>query len=285
MQTRREILNSARAREVKDRRKRALKIRLYLCLFLSAALLTGIVLLSRISKISISTVNIAGNNAITSGEILAVADQELSGHYLFVIPKRDIFIYPKAKIKAAILRNFKRISKVDIRINNLKEITITVSEREGKYLWCESAEKCWFADGTGYIFDDAPNFSGAAYPEISGGLDLSANPDPIGQTVLDNAEFERLVKFYSDAGTILSPVKFGAITIEPDDYKFSIIGSGGYLIFKKENDFDKILENLDSAANSEPLKTDLAKNLPNLLYLDLRFDDKVYFKFSGQAGR
>ena len=181
------------------------------------------------------------------------------------------------------MEKFDRISDIKIKIDNLKEITVTVMEREGKYLWCgspedEGGEKCYFADKTGYIFDEAPNFSGNTYFKFYG---VFLEPEEkIGEYILPPDEFVRLIKFYEHAGTVLSPIKLTALEIgDNGDYKFSIEGTGGNIIFKRDNDFEKILENLNSAADAEPLKTDLKLKLKALLYIDLRFDNKVYFKF------
>jgi len=41
-----------------------------------------------------------------------------------------------------------------------------------------------------------------------------------------------------------------------------------------------IKENLDTALNTEPLKSDFKKKYSSLEYIDLRFGNKVYSKFS-----
>jgi cell division septal protein FtsQ len=278
-----DILNGARIREIRKRQKRIFYAKVYLGSFLLVALLVGLVFLSRNQKIQIEKVNIYGNSAITTEEIMQLVDSELTGKYLFVIPKHNIFLYPKSRIERSISRNFLRISDVEIKIDNLKEITITVVEREGKYLWCspptdEGGEKCYFADETGYMFDEAPYFSGNTYFKFTGGF--AEAEEKLGQFILLKDEFLRLIKFYEGTSEAISPIKLTALEIGNNgDYKFSMEGTEGKIIFKKENDFEKILENLNSAVSGDPLKTDLAEKLKSLLYVDLRFDNKVYFKF------
>jgi hypothetical protein len=51
------------------------------------------------------------------------------------------------------------------------------------------------------------------------------------------------------------------------------------IIFKIDSDYQKIAENLQAALSTEPLHSDLQKKLALLLYLDLRFGNKVYYKF------
>jgi len=280
---RRDILDGAKIREIKKKMKRIFYAKIYLGLFVFVALIIGLIFLSRNQKIVIEQINISGNNAIATEDLRQLIDVELSGYYLFVVPKRDIFAYPKKKIEWAILNNFRRISDVSIKVENLKEISIIVTEREGKYLWCsspedEGGEKCYFADRTGYIFDEAPNFSGNTYFRFYG---VFLEPEEkISEYILPSDEFMRLIEFFEQAGTVFSPIKLTSLEIgDNGDYKFSLEGTDGKIIFKKENDSAKLVENLSLAVGAEPLRTDLAQKLKSLLYIDLRFDNKVYFKF------
>ena len=48
---------------------------------------------------------------------------------------------------------------------------------------------------------------------------------------------------------------------------------------KMTSDFQKIAENLQAALATEPLRSDFKNKYSSLLYLDLRYGNKVYFKF------
>jgi hypothetical protein len=54
---------------------------------------------------------------------------------------------------------------------------------------------------------------------------------------------------------------------------------GPEIIFKIDSDFQKIAENLQAAITTEPLQTDFKNKYSSLLYIDLRFGNKVYYKF------
>ncbi len=74
--------------------------------------------------------------------------------------------------KSALLEKYKRIENVDLSTRG-QTLTVSIKEREPAYLWCEGnlsvdadtehAQKCYFADKTGYIFANAPQFSGDAF--------------------------------------------------------------------------------------------------------------------------
>ena len=57
------------------------------------------------------------------------------------------------------------------------------------------------------------------------------------------------------------------------------------VIFAKSDDVDKIWSNIVSAIDTEPLKSKLEKDKSFLQYLDARFGNKVFYKFTNsQAG-
>jgi len=51
------------------------------------------------------------------------------------------------------------------------------------------------------------------------------------------------------------------------------------IIFKSSSDIVKLVENLQSTVLVEPLKTDLKDKYNSLKYIDLRFGNKIYYKF------
>jgi len=54
---------------------------------------------------------------------------------------------------------------------------------------------------------------------------------------------------------------------------------GPEIIFKADSNFEKIIENLQSVLSTEPLQSDFKNKYSSLLYIDLRFGNKVYYKF------
>ena len=51
------------------------------------------------------------------------------------------------------------------------------------------------------------------------------------------------------------------------------------ILFKIDTDLGNIAENLKAALDAEPLKSKIKNFYSTLLYIDLRFDNKVYYKF------
>ena len=167
-----------------------------------------------------------------------------------------------------------------------------MSERTEKYTWCgltlpeeaslgTNAQKCYFLDEDGYIFDEAPYFSGEVYFKFYGDVLINAD-NPLGAHFLKE-NFKQLVFFKNvllDIG--LKPAELyagndGDIEIFLSKGAFAAIKPK--IMLKADSNFQNAAENLEAALNTEPLQSDLKNKYSSLLYIDLRFGNKVYYKF------
>ncbi len=275
--------------QIRQKRRTIFYRKLFFIFISLLIIVAGLSFLSRYEKLTVQNVQIHGNKIIDTALLEDLARKDLAGNKLFLFARRNSFIYPKEKIKKDLLDNFKRISKVDLKILDLNTLDISLVEREGKYLWCKEIDanskepKCYFLDDAGYIFDEAPFFSGSAYFKFYGPESIKQMNDPISQNLLPADEFLRLISFYEAISkSEVLPKPIALLIRENNEYEFIFAGEDEVMapkiIFKKENNFEKIFANLNSAILTDPLKSQL-KNISNLEYIDLRFNDKVYFKF------
>ncbi len=286
----RDILNSPRILEIKKRRQKLfLKKLSHIGLGLLAL---GIILaiVSRVDKLNISQVEIVGNKIVETENIQNSVDQALDGNYALVFPRTNIFLYPKQAIVDKLALDFKRLKNITLSIRDNKVLVVSVEERKALYVWCglspelavseDRESKCYFLDDSGFIFDQAPYFSGDIYFKFFGAI---ADPqNPTGQ-YFSQDDFARLVtlkEMLEDIET--KPVAL--YELGDGDAKIylsneSTAPMGPEIIFKMSADFTKLVENLQSALVTEPLLSDFKKKYASLLYIDLRFGNKVYFKF------
>lgn len=290
----RNILNSPRLLELK-RKKRNIFIR-KISIFLFGFLLLVIALsyISRIEKLNVNEVEIKGNKIIETEAIKSAVQTEIAGRYVWLFPKTNIFLYPKNKIKLDLSNQFKRLKDINLSIENQKTLVISVTERIPKYTWCgalpianNNKEKCYFLDESGYIFDEAPYFSGEVYFKFYGLTDLN-NGNPSGSYFFQK-DFGNLILFKESIENMgLKPV---ILYIKENNdatiylSKGKIAPLGPEIIFKKDSDFQKIAENLKAALETEPLKSEFKNKYSSLLYIDLRFENKVYYKFTNEQLR
>ncbi|MFZ2150347.1 MAG: hypothetical protein WAV15_04280 [Minisyncoccia bacterium] len=293
----RNVLSSPRLAELKKQRRNAVVRKFLILLFAVAVLFTTGTYLSKVEGLNISSVEISGNKVVETNLIKTSVEEQITGKYIWLFPKTNVLFYPKGTIKATLQKNFSRLGKIDLSVRDRKILVVSVSEREALYMWCGEIppietlrleeNKCYFLDNEGYIFDEAPFFSGEVYFKFYGALDNNAAENPIG-SYFSGKNFKQLVLFkdvVSGMGT--DPVM---ISVLPDgDIEMFLARNdsntaGPKIIFESEADLEKVAENLQAALATEPLLSGFKNKYSSLLYIDLRFGNKVYFKFLPASG-
>ncbi len=291
----RNVLSSPRLSALKKRRRKNLQNKIVFLFLFFLILFTGLIFLSRINKLNIDTIIITGNKIIDTELINEVVNDNLEGYYFYFLPKSNFLLFPKNKIKNELSSKFKRLNNISLNLRNTKTLLISLSEREGEYIWCgeklfEINQKieefpCYFIDDTGYLFDIAPYFSGDVYFRFFGLLnhnEINTSNNPLGG-FLSPLIFKKIVSLRE---VLLNmKIKSTSLYLKPDgDIEIYLSSSklppdAPKIILKNNFDLEKISENLQAALITEPLKSDLKNKYSSLLYIDLRFGNKVYFKF------
>ncbi len=285
---RKTILNSPRLLEFKKQKQQESKKRIFWATFFLLAVSVGLIFISRWERVNISILEIAGNKVVDTEEINKVVEDNIAGYYIRIIPKTNFLFYPKNKIITDLSNNFERLEHVfvDIKGNTL---LVSVTERKAVYTWCgkekiateRTSESCYFLDDSGYVFDKAPYFSGAVYFRFYGKLSNEAE-NPLG-SYYNKEIFSKLRLFAKNSEDMnLDPVGMevdssGEIKMYLQEVK---IREQPEIFLRVSSDFEKITENLDTALSTDPLKTKFAEKYDSLEYIDLRFGNKVYFKFN-----
>lgn len=296
LQTKIRQANLDRAKEVNKKRRKIFAIKIAMVFLALLLLVAGLALLSRIKALSIKDIKIEGNRVLVSEDIIKEINKDLSGNYFFFFPKRNALLYPKNEIKKTLSEKFHRIETYSVVRRGLNTLTITLTERAPAYLWCgfspirtenSNPDTCFFLDNEGFIFDNAPYFSGSVYFKFYGTSNFEQGINPVGKSIISKDEFENLVKAKDALIELdLSPeamVILGGSRVGEGEFILSRMESAMDLkprvIFKMTDDLAKSTENLKAALLNEPLKTDIKARYFSLKYLDLRYTDKVYFKF------
>ena len=288
----RRALNSPRLQELRKSRRKVLRNKIIIILVSLLVLFVLLGVFSRWHKMKILDFQISGQKVLEAGELAEFIEGELSGNYAFLYSKRNWFIYPRKQLEANLLDKFKRIESLELNVNNDRILELVIKERGASYTWCDhefyndasqsvvssvdSYENCYFLDSNGYIFDEAPYFSGNVYFRFFGGIDASEKI--VGQSIAPGyftklALFKDLVK-----GMGLEPIMF--VLDQPNKTELYLAyGDNPKIIFEIDSEVKELAENLQSAITTEPFKSELEENYGNLSYIDLRFGNKVYYKF------
>ncbi len=260
-----------------------------LALFLLLVIFGSLVFISRQPQFLIKTVELSGQTLVNSDEVVSASQNFLSGHYLGLFPRNNIIIYPKNSLQKFLKEKFKRIDTIQIKLIDFKKLEIIITEKKQQSLWCDGSpdglpapvasgtpetlsEKCYFLDDNGFIFSEAPNFSGDAYFKYYGNVSADA---PIGQIYLSSSKtFQEMSDFVERVEqTTVTPVSVSAG--DGGDFTMWLVG-GGKIYFNYSESLSKTADNLKAL-----LQTILSSNptaISKIDYIDLRFGDKLYYK-------
>ncbi len=286
----RDIPRSPRIEELRRKRQKrnlGLAFLLLLTLFL---IIIGLSFLFRIKGFQINQIDINGNNVINKNEIESLASKHLEGKYIYLFPRSNSLIYPRVKIYNDLIYSFPRIEDLFVYVEKFKTLKIDITERAGSYLYCgaeipedesEVGENCYFVDQDGYIFDRAPYFSGNIYFKYFIGL-LDNPEDPSGQEIMAKQSFKDLVNFIKG----ISKLGFGPTHIFVDtegiNHLYLKEGDSGLqpeIVFRDQEGFDSVLEDFSLAMKKQEFADEIISKYDDLLYIDLRFKNKVLYKF------
>ena len=244
------------------------------------SLFGGLVALSRWSGITISTIEVEGASAVPEEELIASTEGALRGNYLWLFPKGNIFLYPRRVAEQALRREFPTLRSADLSFVNLHTLLLSVEERKLYALWCgmdapgaasvhTAADQCLFLDEEGFLFPPEADFTGAVYLRYYGGGNST-----LGAPILPPEEFKQLLAFVRELPALsLAPV---SVALLPEKDVEVHLESGSALLLSRNADYAVTLDNLRSALSSDAFKE---QPVHTLEYLDLRFGDRVFFKF------
>ncbi|HVY35733.1 MAG TPA: hypothetical protein VG982_00430 [Candidatus Paceibacterota bacterium] len=240
------------------------------------AVIVAVVLVTRIPKLQIQTIDVVGTTAVNPDDVSAFIKRQIKGEYLFVIPKGSMLTVATSTISTTVAHAFPRFSSVRVSRRGINGLLVTVTEHATEYLWCEQENSCFSMTKEGVVYAPASQFSGDAYLKLFGGEKGSIPFSPFSQDKL------------SVVATLLD--RLPAIDIKPteihfiSDYEFDVVfshnGADAMLMFDPGNDIEVSLEALYSGLKTDPLASDFDNQKKTLQYIDLRFPNKVVYKFN-----
>lgn len=273
-----DILLSARR---KRRKKFFLKAGLILLgiLFLTG----GIVSFFYVPRFRINEIAVGGANAADESELKTEIENILKRKILKFLPADNIFLLPKTKIAAFLLQSFPILKKADIERSFFQKISVSVEERKPAALLCfDSAATstdltsgpCLFMDENGILFQEAPSFSGEIFVKFIDERQATSSSEnlAIGRETIPEPELRKLLSFEKSlAGQAMAVSKI----ILKDGGEYEVyLKEGWYIKLNNKNEADLSFGNLQLV-----LEETIKEKRSNLEYIDLRFGNKVFFKF------
>jgi hypothetical protein len=235
--------------------------------------------LSHMPFLRLNSVVVKGNIGIDAHDVEALVQKNLSGSYAAVYAKSNKFLYPKDTIEADIRSTFPSIEHLSVEAEG-HTLEVTLSERKPAYLWCtgkpetKTTDACYFIDATGYIFSTGPQVSGDAYFTFFG---LLSDDNPIGKTFLNETDIKAMTTIKEQLAK--NDVAVRSLYADEKGTRELMLVHGGKIIFKVDQNLTVLLSSLELLKHKTTLlNTDAEKKLE---YIDLRFGNKVYYKYIG----
>jgi hypothetical protein len=284
----RDVLTSPRVKDIKHKR-RVSRMRLFvLVLILVVSFVGALAYFSGNHRLTIHTINVTGTQIINTSDVQTVVQKDLAGKYAYLFSRADTLIYPHDRIYADIIRAFPRIQTLSITRSGWNALSVVITERAGAFLYCgtqipaleaDQGDNCYFVNNDGYIFDKAPYFSGNIYFKYY--LSLN-NANPLGTQMLPVDTFHQLTQFVDKVQALgfkpnyLSIDQNGMYELYLDH---AMTATSPVITFNSDNDLSVIADNLTAAMATPQFANDINSKYATLLYIDLRFKDKVLYKF------
>ena len=265
-----------------ERRRKQYAIRFLVVLFVLGLVTSGLGWISWRPEINISRITVLGNTTVSEEDIRSYLEERLSGGYVRIFSRANVFLFQPKVIEEELRGTFKKIEQVEVSRDSLQSIVVDVSERKPFYLWCTTEAKkeveqpCYFLDINGYVFAPAPYFSGSVYFEFYKPF-VGGNENPIGTYFLPESEFKRLIAFRNSLREINIEPKSLSV-LDSGDYSFLLL-DGTEVFFNPKQDFDLLFHNLVATFDTEQFSRKRKQGF-SLEYIDLRFDNKVYYRFN-----
>jgi hypothetical protein len=262
------------------RRRHRILVTLLVLLFL-ALIFGAVVWLSRAPFLRLNAVEVSGAQTLSTSTITGYVEQEISGYYYHLFPKNNFFLYPKSAIAAGLLASMPTLQSVSVGSENFHTISVSVTERVPKALWCGSSasstaeSECSYMDQNGVVYAPAPILSDGTSQALPGfELYYGALGSTSPPQYLSPQGFQSLSALVDALATQSATDTIQSVFVDSSSDVYVQFESGFQLIFALSDAGGDVYQRFELALQSDPFK---GKQLSDFQYLDLRFGDKLYY--------
>ncbi len=239
----------------------------------------SIAVASHLERFQIADVHIAGQAALAAESIRSIAEARLKEEGLHVFSPDSILFFHRKQVSRDVLAQFPRVKSATTKMDSFsaRSIIVTIAERVPFARWCLPAattaqagrdDVCFVMDEQGFVFATSTVEKATRSEIFRGGL----FKNPIGQRFLPSY-------FHSVMSTVVAVERLGLeasdVTVVNENEYHITLKNGVVIMIRFVDDPQSITENLRAA-----LSTDALMNRMNdVIYIDLRFDGRVYYKY------
>lgn len=180
-----------------------------------------------------------------------------------IFPGNRVISYHDDEIRTLIMETLPNTSNISIRAGGLHTVIVRIKSHTA--LFSISDTHAISKDGTIYKeivpVNDLPRLSIAT------------------STAVSPTTLQSVAMLVQDIDTVLFPVRYIAID-EHNDVRLYDSDKSSFVVISGTADMKKVWSNIVSAVDTDPLKTKLTTSKEKLEYIDTRFGNKVFYKFT-----
>lgn len=249
-------------------------------ILLITAFFVGGVYLSRLPAWQVNKVEITGEETLHPEELKVKVRQAVSGNFALLFPRASFPLINKSKLASLLKKEFPKIAEVEIEKEFPDQILITVRERKIWGILCNDLHearqvtRCAYVDTYGFGIEEAPDTVGSLILKIK----TDFKEILPGSQILDPelAQKMMLLEEQTQKSARAGAIGFSYAENNPKEVVLET-DEIFRLIFLLEGDLNNTFEVLKRV-----LEEEIKEKRSRLDYIDLRFGNKVFYKFRAQ---
>ena len=232
------------------------------------------------SFLEIRKVRLVGISELNYGDVYGKIDELLAKKDFNFVSRKNFILFPSEKIKSELKNTFKKISEVRIEKIFPDSVVVEIVERKALLMWC-SAGPCYVVDENGYAYVWA-DFESEEVKQnnLLSVIDNSGKPVAVGEKVLDGDYIKFVIslkdKLENETGIKINN-EYGTQSKIAQEVRVKTEEGWG-IFFSSNLSMEDSIQTLETFLEKEMADKDKSK----LEYVDLRAENKVYYKFKDE---
>ena len=233
------------------------------------------------SFLEIRKVRLVGISELNYKDVYGKIDELLAKKDFNFVSRKNFILFPSEKIKSELENTFKKISEVKIEKIFPDSVVVEIVERKALLMWC-SAGPCYIIDENGYAYTGADFESDEIKQNnLLSVVDNSGKPVIVGEKVLDGDYIKFVISLKdelgSEAGMKINN-EYGTQSKIAQEVRVKT-EEGWEIFFSSSLPMEDSIQTLKTFLEKEMVDKDRSK----LEYVDLRAENKVYYKMRANA--
>lgn len=259
--------------KIAQRRSKIRALQVAAGVVLMVSLIGAVSWLSFIDILAVQTIVVQGNEGVRTRAVQSQMMLATAGASLGLFSRQNTMLYPSSELENILAFEFPKIETVSIeRKPTQQRVLVSIAERVPYGLWCRGNE-CFHIDDEGFVFERVVATS-TSLIAFSGGVDESRH-NLLRAWVAPN-HFVHATEFIQELMSLELSVK--SFAFEGEDARITF-ADGWELRVALDKDLGAAAFNLAAVLDEYELRD----RLPDLAYIDMRFDERVYYKLRGEA--